>query len=296
MSSKTKSNQEKKKKKITSSKEKKLEYTTRIRIDEDRLNDSESLDVSFLEKRTNSDKVKKDLFGEKKSSNIKIVLVVLFLLLLLPLLGYGILFLYNNFYNNKVVEDEVQKKVIDNTVLMVGDIYTHYYDFEYHNFDYEIIKSYDDNMTTSYLLNNIDDYIYYYEPSHVVLHVGIYDLIAKEKIDDIIDNIDTIVSDIAENLPNVSIYIESLFPINSTAMNYSDDILGNSVSNDDIKLLNDQLIKLCRNHDITYVDTYNVLSDSNVLNSAYTYNGVYLNDDGYKTVSEEIKKVLDDVM
>lgn len=72
---------------------KKLEQTTRIRIDMDRINDSESLDTSFLEgkakrKIDKNNNLKKEILNNKKHSSIisiigKVFLFLIFLVLLL---------------------------------------------------------------------------------------------------------------------------------------------------------------------------------------------------------------------
>ena len=54
------------------SKTKKLENTVRIRIDEDRLNDSDSLDTSFLSGRVNTKAQKEKILRERKEHIINI--------------------------------------------------------------------------------------------------------------------------------------------------------------------------------------------------------------------------------
>ena len=67
----TKNNTSKNKKNISKTKNKDFDVTTRIRVDEVRLNDSESLDTSFLEGRVekkvknNSGKVKEKILKDK---------------------------------------------------------------------------------------------------------------------------------------------------------------------------------------------------------------------------------------
>ena len=114
---------------------KKLEHTTRIRIDSERLEDSESLDTSFLEGR-----IKKDFYSNKKKSKkinlaiekipYKIILltaavfcVFLFVILFFPSLKFEE---STKVEKKSIKEEQVLEKdqIIDDNYLFVGDFYT----------------------------------------------------------------------------------------------------------------------------------------------------------------------------
>ena len=295
-------------------KKKKLDVTTRIRVDEIRLNDSDSLDTSFLEGRyekranRNSTKVKEKILKDDSEKIKKLELLkkifygiaVVFTLILLVILLVNIIKKID-FSPKTTASDnvKVEKKkkvdtnVIDNNYLFVGDFHTKKFEFSDFDLDYHYVKSSDDYLTTSKVLDDMKKNIYQYNPSIVFIELGLADLDKKKSKDDIINNISEIIDSIKNNRTYASICVESIYPINRDVDDFDDDAIDDSVDNDDIIKINDELKKLAKDKNVTYIDVFSMLEDKKKLNKDYTDDGVHLNKDGYKQVLKLINKEID---
>lgn len=290
---------------------KKLDVTTRIRVDEIRLNDSDSLDTSFLEGRVerqsrnntkkvaekilkdNSDRIRKLKVIKRLFFTIALVMCIILLIILLVNFVKEIDFSKNNKTSNNVVQ-KTEEKEIDNNFLFVGDFGTEEFNFDNYDLDYHYVKKTDKKLTTEKLNNDLNNYIYKYNPSIVFLQVGIIDLDEDKSIDEIIDNYGKIIDSIKENRSYAEIYIESLYPINRDIEDFDHEIIKSDIDNDDIKKLNSRLKTLAEEKKVKYIDLFSALENKGKLDEIYTDNGYLLNDDGYKQVYKYIIKYTKD--
>lgn len=290
---------------------KKLDVTTRIRVDEMRLNDSDSLDTSFLEGRVerqsrnntkkvaekilkdNSDRIRKLKVIKRLFFTIALVMCIILLIILLVNFAKEIDFSKKNKTSNNVVQ-KTEEKEIDNNFLFVGDFGTEEFNFDNYDLDYHYVKKTDKKLTTEKLNDDLNDYIYKYNPSIVFLQVGVIDLDEDKSVDEIIDNYGKIIDSIKENRSYAEIYIESLYPINRDIEDFDDEIIKSDIDNDDIKKLNSRLKTLAEEKKVKYIDLFSALENKGKLDEIYTDNGYLLNDDGYKQVYKYIIKYTKD--
>ena len=289
---------------------KELEQTTRIRIDKDRLNDYDSLDTSFLEGRLdkkikNSRVSREKFYKEKKPSKINWNLIKHFFYLLGILFVIIIIIVFlvkHNFFNStqkdekkeKIVVEEKEKepeKIIDDNYLFIGDFYTEKFNFD--ELDYHYVKEADDHYTTDDILDDMKNKIYLYNPSVVFLQLGINDLDDGKSEDEVINNLERIIDGIKENRPYAKIYVESIYPINKNVDDFDDDILDDGIDNELISSLNKKIEGLVDEKGVNYLDVYSFISDNDELKEDYTENGIYLNEDGYRRILKEIKRVVE---
>lgn len=268
-----------------------LENTVRIRIDDVRLNDEDSLDTSFLEGRIKKNKkIKKQrTFNTRKLKFFLWGILFCFIFIMISIIIVNGSFIKTK--NNKT--DEMLEKVsvkIDNNYLFVGDYSINRINFD--NYDYHYVKSSDDDMTTADLVNSLHDRIYKYNPSHIFICIGINDLNDGKSNEEIIDNISKIISGIKNNRGIAKIYIMSLYPINKDIDNYDDNILSDNINNKKISELNSKIKDLCKSKDVNYIDVFSLLEDKNNLNEAYTDDGIYLNKKGNNIVMNRVNKVI----
>ena len=289
---------------------KSFDVTTRIRVDEIRLNDSDSLDTSFLEGRVerqakkDTKKVKEKILRDnsKKIKYLDILKKLLFSIALVTCIVLLSIYLFNYIKDNRIFKntsktDNTEKKtskndanVIDDNYLLVGDYYIDSFDIKKYDLDYHYVKSTSKDLTTSKLIDDIDSLVYKYNPSIVFLEVGMYDLNDDIDINKIVENYEKIINLIKENRPFADIIVESLVPIDRDASDFDDDFFSNDLDNDDIKELNSKLKKLAESKKVTYIDLYSMLEKDGKLDSEYTSNGIALNDNGYKQLLKMIKK------
>lgn len=299
------------KKKKEKAKKINLDFTTRIRIDKDRINDYETLDTSFLEgridKKTNKNKkLKEKILKEKKTNNNELDFGAIknFIIILLIIIGVGfsVMFFsksildgkYSNIdtqENENVVtkDEEYQEEVIDDNYLFVGDFYTK--DFNFDDYDYHYVKVCENDFTTKKVLDDLKNKVYRYNPSIVFIQLGIMDLNEDKSVDEIVNNMEEIIDNIKDNRPYTKIYIESLYPINKDADKF-DRIISKDILEDDIKEVNKKLKDLTKNKKVEFLDLYSILSDEDKLKDDYSSNGVKLNEEGYNLVREKIEKII----
>ena len=289
---------------------KSFDVTTRIRVDEIRLNDSDSLDTSFLEGRVerqakkDTKKVKEKILRDnsKKIKYLDILKKLLFSIALVTCIVLLSIYLFNYIKDNRIFKntsktDNTEKKtskneanVIDDNYLLVGDYYIDSFDIKKYDLDYHYVKSTSKDLTTSKLIDDIDSLVYKYNPSIVFLEVGMYDLNDDIDINKIVENYEKIINLIKENRPFADIIVESLIPINRDTSNFDDDFFSDDLDNDDIKELNSKLKELAESKKVTYIDLYSMLEKDGKLDSEYTSNGIALNDNGYNQMLKMIKK------
>ncbi len=292
-----------------------LENTTRIRVDDTRLNDAETLDTSFLEGRMElkvkkNGKLKEKILSSDNSLIVRLKLLknmffglaLLCILILIVLVGFNSL--SNSSKKNKVKEtpisstdkandkEEVSNKIVDDNYLFVGDFSIDKLNKDDFDLDYHYVKSSEENLTTSDLINDLKKKIYDYNPSDVFLSIGMTDLKNNKSIDEIIDNYSKIIDSIKDNRPNANIYIESLYPIDKDNKDYKKSLLSDDIDNDKIKDLNKRLKSLSKEKKVKYIDCYSLLEKDGKLNSTYTDNGVYLNKKGYNVLIKNINSIL----
>lgn len=287
------------KKEKTNKKEVKLEDTTRIRVTEDRINDAESLDISFVEgnkKRTNKAKILK----EKKDHSFLYGILKFLVLFLIVAVLFVFAFMYardNNLLENvfhikpqvRVEVKEKEIKIMDYNYLFIGDYHTDGMEFD--EFYKPYVKVCNPLYTTEDILDDLRDHIYVYNPTDVFIELGVNDFKGETSISEVVSNLESIVKGIKNNRSQATIYVESLYPINDTIEGFNSD---NNLNNDFIKDINNEIKTMCKNLDVNYIDMYNELSENDLLKDNYTDDGIRLNSDGYKKVFKVINRYIDD--
>lgn len=286
-----------------------LESTMRIRIDDERLNDFESLDTSFLEGRLdkkvkNNKRAKEKLLKEKKRKkvNFQVIKRILLLLVTVFIIVLAVILFLNISKKedkakveaeakNKKVEEKVQVK-IDNNYIFVGDSYTNNLNFD--DLDYHYIKNSEDNLTTSKALDDLNNKVYKYNPSIVFIELGFVDLKDNREHEEIVSDLEKIVEGIQKHRPYAKIYIESLYPINKDVDDYDEDSLREDLDNKEIKEFNKLILKMTKKKKVNYLDMFSLLEKEDKLDDKYTDNGIKLNDEGNDKVFEKIEKIVDD--
>ena len=143
------------------------------------------------------------------------------------------------------------------------------------------VNSSDDKLDSKTLLSELNDRVYIYNPSDIFISIGTNDLLGDSfDEDDYIDNLEDIIYNIKLNRKYSNIYIESIRPI-----------IDDNIKLSTIKEINTKIADLCKNEEITYIDTYSLLVDGNDVNSKY-YDKNELNEDGIDEVVDKIKKYI----
>lgn len=283
----------------TTKKEKVDENTTRIRIDGDRINDAESLDISFVDgnkNKTNKSKILK----EKKDHSFLYGILKTFVLFLIVAVLFVFAFMYardNNllekvFHVKPQVRVEVKEKEIkamDYNYLFIGDYHT--YNMKFEDFYKPYVKVSNEDYTTNDILDDLRDHIYVYNPTHVFIELGVNDFKSDTSVGDVVSNLKSIIKGIQNNREMATIYVESLYPINNKVEDYNEDL--KIVDNDFIKEVNKEIEVMCKELKVNYIDMYDELSEKDLLKDNYTDDGISLNKDGYSKVFKVLNRYID---
>ena len=283
---------------VKKSKDKKVdENTTKIRITEDRINDADSIDISFVE--GNKDKINKEkILKEKKDHSFLYGIVKTLVLFLIVAVLFVFAFMYardNNLLENvfhikpqvKVQVKEKEVKTMDYNYLFIGDYHTEGLEFDVFYKPY--VKISNEDYTTVDILDDLRNHIYVYNPTDVFIELGSNDLTDEDSISELVNNLKKIVRGIQNNRSLATIYVESLYPVNDTI-----DGFDSNLSIEYIKKANKEIESMCKSLDVTYIDMYKELSEDDLLKDDYTDDGIKLNSDGYKKVFKVINRYIED--
>ena len=223
----------------------------------------------------------------------------LLLLILVVSLVFNVVFLIKNEDLNDSMSEqkdsyEKQLKELSDyytTYLFLGDSITDFYDLDKYFEGMPVVNSGISGDTTLDILDNMKERVYDYKPDKVILLIGTNDLIHNISVEEVISNIEEIITKIKENEPKADIYVQSIYPVN-------DDLDEEMVSvrdNEDIMKINDSIEKYCQDHDCTYINMYDLLTDEDGnFNEEYTEDGLHPNDKCYEVITKELKKYLDE--
>ncbi len=296
-------------KKEEKSKEKKnLDLTTRIRIDRARLNDTGTLDTSFLDSNKNVRKrdiiVEENLLTkpveEKKSHKFLKGFCLLLMAILVGFLTYYISAFYIHAPKPKtkvkVETKEVEKVVIDENVVFLGDEITEDYDIDEYFEDHFVVNQGKKDAATKDILDKLEEKVYQYNPSKIFLLIGINDL-GNDDIsnDDIVDNIEEIIKDIQGGRPYAKIYVESILPINDSDDDKIDEDVIDGRTNRDIKEVNEKLQEIAKELDVMYIDLFSELvDDDDKLDLDYTTDGLHISEKGYREITKKLLNYIEE--
>ena len=137
--------------------------------------------------------------------------------------------------------------------------------------------------------------LYRYNPSEVVLLIGINNyLFDEDSIDTVMNDIKEIVENIHKELPYTKIIVQSLYPINDDwRIKKHPEVPTANILTEKILESNKQLKEYCKEKKYTYVDMFKELSNTNnEFSREYTDDGLHPNENGYKKITEVLKKYL----
>jgi hexosaminidase len=125
------------------------------------------------------------------------------------------------------------------------------------------------------------DEIVRHEPSKLFICIGTNDLARGVEIPDIIANYEAIIETVREASPETVIYVQSVLPVGEKVFFGHD--------NGKIKSLNEEIIKMCAEKQITYIDLYTGFTDSNgYLDPQYTNDNLHLLGGAYLVWKDKI--------
>lgn len=107
-------------------------------------------------------------------------------------------------------------------------------------------------------------------PRKVFIEMGVNDLFHGRPISGIMENMDTLLTYVRKTSPRTELYIFSILPTLDPW--YKDVILET----------NKELVALCKEKGVTYIDLYPLFAKENLARPDMVYDGIHLNAEGYK--------------
>jgi lysophospholipase L1-like esterase len=195
---------------------------------------------------------------------------------------------YAKEYHQKRLNLFKSEPIVKGKTIFLGDSITEFADWQKLLNDPTVINRGIAGDNTFGVLTRLDDVINR-EPRKLFIKIGINDISQNIPTDIIIKNITTIVKKVKVKSPSTKIYIESILPTNDNVKNeypaaYNKNNIVNSV--------NSQIQKLSVKYNAVYIDINKIFTDKyGKLELKYAASdGLHLNDLGYKTWIELLKK------
>ena len=270
------------------------------------LDSTRNLDVSFVEgigkKKALEEKTEildvyeinraNEEFKESLDLNNRLSLcsyLLLFFLIISLSLVIFIIYHYISFDHTKtkVIEKNIVKEVevVDSNYVFLGDSITEYYDLDEYYPDIPVVNSGYAGYATNDIIDNLNEYVYQYNPSKVFVLIGTNDIEEDGTVDGIVSNIEVIIDGIKKNRPYCKIYLQSIYPVDKAGKR----------DNKTISKINAKLEELSLEKDIVYIDVYSQLvDDDDILKSEYTTDGLHISDAGYKKITSILKKYIEE--
>lgn len=128
------------------------------------------------------------------------------------------------------------------------------------------------------------------QPKKIFLLIGVNNLARNYSADSVLNGIIKIVDKITKESPRTKLYVQSVFPVNSTFSNSPKHSNKGPV----IIELNKGIKKMCEEKGLTYIDVYPLLKckDSEDLDPKYTKDGLHLNGEGYMVWKKLLEKFM----
>ncbi len=177
-----------------------------------------------------------------------------------------------------------------NQIVFLGDSLTDAYNLDsYFESDIKLYNRGIAGDKTDGVIARLKSNVLEIKPSIIVLLIGINDIHSGRSLDEIEKNYRKILDMIEEKSPDCEVFIESLYPTNTTIYANSSDYW------DEIITFNDTLQTIANEYDYVFMDVYSSLLNGNELNREYSFDGLHLNSQGYSIVSEIIASYINEL-
>lgn len=128
-------------------------------------------------------------------------------------------------------------------------------------------------------------------PRKIFLLIGINDISHNISAEKLAQDYDLLVKEIIAKSPTTKLYIQSVMPINNDFGKYKSLIGKEKVVTD----LNSHLKKIAAANNVTFIDLFPILSDSDgKMKKAFTNDGLHLTGKGYKVWTDYIKHFVEE--
>jgi len=229
---------------------------------------------------------------EKFMFSLSIVLLIIISGFFLLLLAYISKYLKISILQKSKQYSELNHCVTENQIVFLGDSLTEFFKTAEFFPCFGVYNRGIASDTTRGVLDRLHDNVIAIQPRKVFLQIGTNDLGAQIPIKTIVANIKEILTKLQAGIPNVQLYLISLYPVNAFAVIFSAFFVRNR-RNKDLQRINVELEAFCIENNIKYINVFDRLTDENGrLKKEYTVEGLHVSYDGYKVISEILEPYL----
>lgn len=125
-------------------------------------------------------------------------------------------------------------------------------------------------------------------PEKVFIMIGINDILANVPEKVTVENYRKILLKIREKSPKTEIFVMSILPVSFKSGLFAEQ----DKANKNILKINEELKKMCEKPQIKYLALYDSFQENRSLKSAYSKDGVHLNEKGYALLLKKIKQFI----
>ncbi len=208
------------------------------------------------------------------------------------LLVFTLIFSFHEYQNKNCVVNKITKKeIVNQNYLFLGDSIIDFYNLEKYYKDLPVVNSGKNGNRVHDILDDMNNRVYRYNPSKVILLIGINDLLYDNN-DDVYKDIEKLTKEINQKLPTCKIYIQSIYPINNKWKNeYYPSVPDANEMREKIENVNNKIKEICKKNNYIYIDLYShLLNEDKVLDEKFSDDGLHPNDEGYKIITNIVKK------
>jgi lysophospholipase L1-like esterase len=199
------------------------------------------------------------------------------------------------YYNKKVREFNAENRTAQKGgVIFVGDSLTDGCDLSVY---YPGLNAYNRGIggdTAIGVLKRMDESIFDLEPQLIVILIGVNDLARGYSTQFLFDNLNKILTQIKERLPDAKVILQTLYPVNPEILPAVASLMPN------INVVNTRIpFIISAFSGYRYVNVFDALIVSHqnkTLKPEYTTDGLHLSDAGYKAVAAVLRPVIDQLL
>ncbi len=192
------------------------------------------------------------------------------------------------FWNQRVEEFKKIKRDPNTCTLFIGDSITEGYELNKHFSDNTMVNMGIGGDFTSGILMRLN-VVKKLQPKKIFIMIGINDITKGVPRDITHKRYDEILNTLKRDCPNAAIYVQSNLP--TTGMGGGAE--SNQLVLNEVYALNTFLQEECTAKGATFINLYPLFELEGTLNPEYTYDGLHINNDGYKVWTEAIRSMVE---
>lgn len=183
-------------------------------------------------------------------------------------------------------------------IVFIGDSITEFYNMDTFYGDLPVINSGKSGNKTDDIYGGLEEKVYVYNPTKVILMIGTNDLSYRSN-EYIVNRIKQSIKEINKNRKHAKVYLESIYPVNNKTDNdVVIDWMVGTRENSRIMEINKSLKSLCVDKVVKceYINMYDELTDEEGnLKLDYTIDGLHISPEGYEVITKKLMTYIEKV-